>query len=334
VPSLAEYRHALAPECGPYTGPPQYLLRASNGSNTTKVLMDAYPILSTIGQNDVYVDRPLFRPNAFFPRDHNRVVSSYTPEGGEIVPDGNWSLSPFSMPPETIYQDLEAHTYGDLEFFLYEDLEGGVGEVFEILGPFDAPTLHALINDGLKQTWLIVEVAALPVEGATRHDLGVIAPWLQDPTDVLQVGYLVQGEDRNATNPFSRLVQGQVARDGGVLYLDHSPTSFLGTQTLYLRCLKRAYDHCRPSGGDYGDQAGLVLETDEAAVETEWLVSSALLIAWRRFGHILEAIANQRLIRDQNAAAAWFSDRTREHFSTSKPDRTLRRISRFGPLRR
>jgi hypothetical protein len=101
---------------------------------------------------------------------------------------------------------------------------------------------------------------------------------------------------------------------------------------LYLRCYKRAYDHCRMAGGEYGDQSGLVLETDEAPIERDWLASSALVIGWRRFGHILEPLANQRLIRDQAGAAAWFTDRSRQHFTAVAPTLTFRPARQFGPV--
>jgi hypothetical protein len=207
----------------------------------------------------------------------------------------------------------------------------GLGERFEILGAFDVPTVHKLINDGLKQCWLIVEVAAIPTASIVRHDLNLIAPWLQDATDVLQVGYLAAGEDRDQVDPFERIVRGQVERDGSALYLNTWTRSFQDGDVLYLRCLKRAFDHCRPAGGTFGQQSGLFAETDEAPVERDWLVASTLVIAWRRLGHLLEPLANQRLIRDQTAAAVWFTERTREHFTAPLPARTLKRKRTFGP---
>jgi hypothetical protein len=207
----------------------------------------------------------------------------------------------------------------------------GIGERFEILGPFDVPTTHRIINDGLKQCWLIVEVVCQPVEGMTRHDLSVVTPWLQDSTDILQVGYLAPFEDRNATDPFERIVRGQVERDGGSFYLNTWTRSFIQGELIYLRCLKRAYDHCRKAGGIFGEQSGLELEDDESPVEREWLTASALTIAWRRYGHLLEPLSNQRLVRDQQTAAAWFSDKTREHFTAPLPARTFKRRRSFGP---
>jgi hypothetical protein len=73
------------------------------------------------------------------------------------------------------------------------------------------------------------------------------------------------------------------------------------------------------------------LETDEAPIERDWLASSALTVGWRRFGHILEPIANQRLVRDAATAAAWFADRSRQHFTAVAPSLTFRPARRFGP---
>ena len=268
---------------------------------------------------------------------------SYDPPTGTLTPDLPWTVPPIAPPGGSNYGFLETFTYGSafppdlggLEQFLYEDLEDlgstGVGERFEILGPFDRPTMHRLINDGLKQTWLVVEVASTPTEQIVRHDLNLIAPWLQDTTDVLQVGYLAPGEDRDEVDPFERIVRGQVERDGGTFVLNTWTRSFQAGETIYLRCLKRAYDHCRMAGGTYGDRSGLSGETDEAPIEADWLVSSALVIGWRRFGHLLEPLANARLIRDQATAAAWFTERCREHFTGPLPPRTLKRKRQFGP---
>jgi hypothetical protein len=307
------------------------------GSTVTQLYCHAYPIQSGIPQQDQLIDRPLYRPTAREQTDKYRYIRGYTPSTGLIEPDLAWALPPIATAGGTLYQDLEAFMYADLEDFTYEEMEGtgleGIGERFEILGPFDVPTTHRLINDGLKQCWLVVEVATIPTELTSRHDLAVVCPWLQDPTDVLQVGVLSAGDNRNLTDPFERSVYGQVERDGGTFYLNTGTRTFQPTDTLYLRVLKRAYDHCRANGGTYGDRSGLELEDDEAPAERDWLASSALVIAWRRFAHMLEPMANQRLVRDQAAAAAWFSDRCRQHFTAPLPQRTLRRQRTFGPPR-
>lgn len=336
MPSLAAYRRSVAVESGPYIGPESYVVRATSGSSTTKLVCSAYPIRSGIPQNDLYVERPLHRPNATRVEDRDRYVMAYDPTTGTLTPDLPWIYPPIALPGGSDYESLEAYAYGDLEVFLYEQLEdlgaSGIGERFEILGPFDVPTLHQLINDGLKQCWMTVEVACVPTPGASRHSLELVSPWLQDVNHVRQAGVLSAGEDRNQCDPFDRVVHGSVERDGGEFYFNTDSRTFAEGDVLYLRCYKRAYDHCRPAGGAYGDQVGLELDTDEAPIERDWLASSALTVGWRRFGHMLEPIANQRLIRDQATAAAWFTDRSRQHFTAVAPTLTFRPARRFGPV--
>ena len=336
--TLAEYRHALALESGPYVGADLYDVRATGGSDTARLVCDIFPIQSGIAQNDLLTDRPIYRPTATSVNDRNRYVLSYDPPTGTITPDLQWVNAPISTTGASLYGELEAHLYGDLEFLSYEQIEGsgidGIGERFEILGPWDAPTMHSIINDALKQCWLVVDLAATAQVGVTRHDLRLLAPWLQDPNHVRQVGLLAAGQDRDKVDPFEQVVYGRVERDGGNFYFNSEQRSFDVGDTLYLRVYKRAFDHCRPSGGNYGDQAGLALESDECLIEADWLVSSALLVGWRRFGHLLEPAANQRLIRDQASAAAWFNERTSQHFKAVAPTLTFRSARTFGPAMR
>jgi hypothetical protein len=179
---------------------------------------------------------------------------------------------------------------------------------------------------------MVIEIACVPTPGAVRHNLSVVAPWIQDANHIRQAGVLRAETDRNQDDPFDNLVYGTVERDGGDFYFNTGVRSFNAGDVLYLRCYKRAYDHCRPSGGSYGDQVGLSLETDEAPIERDWLASSALTVGWRRFGHLLEPSSAQRLIRDQASAAAWFADRSRQHFTAVAPTLTLRMARRFGPM--
>jgi len=336
MPTLAAYRRAVAVESGPYIGPESYVVRATSGSDTTKLVCSAYPIRSGIPQNDLLTERPLYRPDATRPEDKHRYVMAYDPPTGTITPDLDWTLPPIAPPGGSNYENLEAFTYEGLELLLYEDMEdlgaSGIGERFEVLGPFDVPTLHQLINDGLKQCWMVVEVACVPTPGSSRHSLELIAPWLQDVSHVRQAGVLAANEDRNQTDPFNRIVYGTVDRDGGEFYFNTGTRTFASGEILYLRCYKRAYDHCRAAGGVYGEQVGLELDTDEAPIERDWLAASALTVGWRRFGHILEPVANQRLIRDQATAAAWFADRSRQHFTAVAPSLTFREVRHFGPV--
>jgi len=335
VPTLAEYRRVVAVESGPYIGPESYDVRATSGSDLTKLICSNYPIKSGIAQNDLLTERPLYRPDAVQEHDKYRYVMTYDPPTGTITPDLVWAMAPIAPPGGSSYDYLEPHTYADLEFMLYEDLESlglhGFGERFEVLGPFDVPTLHQLVNDGLKQCWLVVDIACAAQPGVTRHDLGLIAPWLQDANHVRQAGLLPAGNSPYAADPYAAIVYGTVERDGGTFLFNTGTRTFNAGDTIYLRCYKRAYDHCRMAGGVYGDQSGLVLETDEAPIERDWLASSALTVGWRRFGHLLEPVANARLVRDAATAAAWFTDRSRQHFTAVAPRLTFRPARQFGP---
>src|SRR4030095_3250003 len=262
-----------------------YEVRAMSGSTTTMLYCHAYPIQSGIPQTDMLIDRPLYRPTAVQETDTPPYVTPSAPALAQIEPDLEWIFPPITTAGATQYGELEAFLYYDLETFTYEQLENtgldGIGERFEILGPFDVPTTHRLINDGVKQCWLIVDVVAVPVPGVTRFDLEIIAPWLQDPTDVLQVGYLTGDDNPIWTDPYQRIVRGRVDQDGDRYYLNTMGRTFLETDLLYLKCLKRAYDHCRPSGGVWGAQTGLVAESDESPAERDWVVSRAVVLAWR-----------------------------------------------------
>jgi hypothetical protein len=339
MPTLAEYRRNLAVESGPYVGPESYHVRATSGTTVNKLVCSNYPITSGIAQDDLYRERPLYRPSAVIEQDRNRYVMTYDPPTGALTPDLVWAISPLSGGAGLMeYQELEPFQYGEFEDLLltYENLEGtgidGIGELFEILGPWDAPTMHQLINDGLKQCWLVVDVVCTAVEGVTRHDLSLVAPWLQDPNHVRQAGLLPVGIDPWQQDPFNAAVYGHVERDGGTMIFNTDWRTFNAGDQIWLRCYKRAYDHCRPAGGSFGDQSGLYLEDDEAPVERDWLVSSALVVGWRRFGKLLEVNANQRLTRDQAAAAAWYNDRTHQHFTAVQPTLTFRRARHFGPV--
>ena len=341
MPTLAEYRRNLAVESGPYVGPESYVVKATGGSDVNKLVCDVYPIQSGIAQADLYTDRPLYRPNAAQSTDKHRYVMSYDPPTGTLVPDQPWTLTPISPASNRTYEGLEVFPYMDLEAFTYECLDGTgvscpnngtIGERFEILGPWDVPTMHQLINDGLKQCWLVVDVVCTTVEGVTRHDLRDVAPWLQDANHVRQAGWLAPGVNPWEQDPFETIVYGTVERDGGTFIFNTGTRTFGEGEQLWLRCYKRAYDHCRAAGGTFGDQVGLTEETDEAPIDRDWATSSALLVGWRRFAHLLETGANQRLIRDQASAAVWFSDRTHQHFSAVAPQLLFRKARRFGPV--
>ena len=213
-------------ESGPYIGPESYNVRATSGSSVSELVCSNYPIKSGIAQNDLLTEQPLYRPDAVQEHDRHRYVMSYDPPTGTITPDLAWSIAPIAPPGGSAYDYLEAFEYVGLELMFYEDLEnlGLTGlERFEVLGPFDVPTLHQLINDGLKQCWLVGRPAQ---PGITRHDLGDVAPWLQDPNHVRQAGMLPAGHSPYEDDPFDNPVWGTVERDGGTMIFNTTTRTF------------------------------------------------------------------------------------------------------------
>ena len=82
MPSLAVYRSLLAVECGPYVGPESYEVRATSGSDVTKLMCSQYPVRSGIPQNDLYTERPLYRPDADTARRQRSLRDELRPADG------------------------------------------------------------------------------------------------------------------------------------------------------------------------------------------------------------------------------------------------------------
>ncbi len=277
--TLTTYRRALAPLVGPYL-----LSAAVTGSTTTSLLDTAYPVKSLLDQSTLYEGYWLYRPSAAAAGDRTRVVYDYTPSTGALTPDLAWTNAPANA------------------------------EAYELHGMFDPAVLNTCINEALKRCWIPVETTLTPTAEQDRHSLSTIT-WVTAPEQVRQVGYLLTGEDRDEVNPYQRAIRGWAGLDGATVYINHPGRTFLTTTTLYLLCLKRAYDHCKVTAGSYGGQSGLSLETDEAPVAVEWVVAGAMVEAWRRYSQLLEASANQRMIMSRSEAAAEFTRQTRLNFT-------------------
>ena len=82
MPNRQQYRAALALESGPYVGTDQYDVRAMGGSNTSELHSRVYPIQSGIPQGDLYIDRPLHRPNATKPTHRTMTFRAHPHAGG------------------------------------------------------------------------------------------------------------------------------------------------------------------------------------------------------------------------------------------------------------
>jgi hypothetical protein len=300
MPTLTQFRQQAAREVGRY-----FDGTAKSGSSTTTLVDTAWNVKSSLNQDDLYTDYYLFRPNAISASDRVRIVATYQPSSGYLIADQTWGIPPYS---------------------------GGVGEAYELHGtvePYEAMT--RLLNAALKRCFIVVEVTMTPIADQTRHSLTTVAPWLTDPRSIVNVGCMQNTDDRDEVDPYAAPVRGEVVQDGATFYLVHRGRSFSASeQTIYLQAIKPAYYHCRAAGGVYGSQSGLSLESDECPVAVDWVAAGTLVEAWRDFGHLLEAAANQKLARDRQEAAAWFTRLSNDNFVPPIP-RLRKAIMGWGP---
>lgn len=302
MPSLTDYRRAVAPRLGPYAQ------GTANSASTTTVLdCAAWPFKSSLSTDDLWTDQFLFRPAAALAEDRTRVVATASVATGQYSPDLVWTNAP------------------DDEVF---ELHGLVPPVLD--GVND---LHALINEALKTIDLIVEVTGAPTADAQRHSLGVVADWANRPVQVYEVGYLGATEDRDEVDPFRRPVRGSVEIDGETVYLNHPGRTFRTDDTIWVRMTRPAYTYCRASGGAYGQQDGLSLETDECPAATEWVVAATLVQAWLRLSNVLAPGDSERAGTELAKAAAQASRFQRNYLEANRPKRSFRPITRWGPMR-
>lgn len=218
-------------------------------------------LISSLSINDLYTDYWLYLPAAAA-ADKIRSVSTYTPSTGTITQDRVWSAA-------TIANSKVYELHGMIRPFADELTE--------------QMDWTQLINDALTRCMLEIEITVTPTADATRHDLTTANTWLTKPVFVRQVGYLTTGEVRAEVDPYAgRTVRGYAEKLSNLVYINHSPRTFASNQTIYVKCLKPAYNHCRAAAGVFGDQAGLALEADEAVPSVEWVAYGALNEASRR----------------------------------------------------
>lgn len=303
MPTLQTYRRAVAPRLGPYAQG-----TANVASSTTVADIAAWPFKSSLSTNDLWTDQYLFRPGAALAEDKTRIVATANTTSGQFTPDLVWTNAPDN-------ETVEFHG-------LIPPVSDGVTD------------LHALINEALKTIDLIVEVTGTPTADAQRHSLGTIASWADRPAQVYEVGYLGASEDRDEVDPFRRPVRGTVEIDGNVVYLNHPGRTFRTDDTLWVRMTKPAYRHCTASGGAFGSQSGLALETDECPAATEWVTAATLVQAWLRLGTVLAPGDAGRAQEELAKAAAQAGRFQRNYLEAARPKRSFRPLSHWGPYRR
>ncbi len=285
MPTLTLYRRSGAKAAGRYV---QGTVKSS-GSTTTSFVVDALKTLGTA--TDQYDDWWVYLPAASA-TDKVRIVSSYTAASGLV----------------NIDRDLSGASVADSK----------VVELHGVLTPFcDDLTIYSwtdAVNDALKRLWLPVEFTITPTANAIRHTLASTT-WITSENQVLDVGWLTTGETRAGSDPYkNRGIWGEVERDGGTLYLNTSPRTFSTSETIYVRAAKRAYDHCKPTAGAFGDQAGLALETDEAVPQTEAIMWGACVAAARNLRNELnDAAADHISAHQAEWARMWTKERRIYH---------------------
>jgi hypothetical protein len=299
--SLATHRRTLAPLLGVFEqGTADAGASAVDALVCTTGLASGARLKSSTFASSLFEGKWLYTPGAA-DDDRSRLVAGYDPTTGTLSPDQSWSADPDTLSDRT----------------------------FEITGLFSGPDLNALVNEGLKKCFVVVEVTfATASNQDRRHSLAVAAPWLTVPDWVYQVGELAPGETRAQTDPFRRVRRGTVASDGTAVYLEGP--SFPTTSTVYVRAIKPAYDHCRPSAGTFGAQSGLSLETDESPVDPAWAAWAAILAARDRLDYLEQSgQATAEALRARQMAASRFTLHTRERFVP--PKRTVLPVTFVGP---
>jgi hypothetical protein len=280
---LAHYRRQIARETGVFVG-------SSVRSGTRNYLVDdRYPIKSSLDQGDLYAGKWLLRPRAAVEEDRVRIVAErgYDPQTGTIRPDSAWVNAPVTDEPYEIHGTIE---------------------------PWEQ--MNDLVNEGLKRCLVVVDQAVPIPAGSSRVALRPYAPWLQDARWVRQVGWLTGGQMIDTSDPYVNPFRGTVEADGAGYTLRWDGMWLGAGGDLLLKCLKRAYDHCRADdAGVFGEQSGVWAEDNEATVVPEWVAAGALCEFFERYGDVVAGGSRDEVELNQKKAAARFDRMVREYFN-------------------
>jgi hypothetical protein len=280
---LAHYRRQIARETGVFVG-------STVRSGTTSYLVDdRYPIKSNLDQGDLYAGKWLLRPRASLDEDKVRIVSErgYDPSTGTLRPDSSWVNAPATDEPYEIHGTIE---------------------------PWEQ--MIDLINAGLKRCLVVAEVGLTVLPGSNSLDLRAAAPWLQDARWVRQVGWWPGGTAPETSDPFNYPFRATVEPNGTGLTLRWDHMWLGGGTGLVMRCIKRAYDHCRATAeGLFGEQSGVWDEDSEGPVVPEWVAAGALVEFFERYGDVVSGGSRDEVELNQKKAAARFDRMSREYFN-------------------
>lgn len=289
--ALGQYRRRIAKETGNF-------LASTVESGAVSFLRDnKYPVKSTLDQGDLFSGKWLLRPQAPSPVDRVRIVAElgYDPQTGTLRPDSAWLDPPASTEP------YELH---------------GVIEPWE--------QMNDLINEALKRCMVVDHLVLAITPGENWINLTPFAPWLLDArwvrgAAVIDPNQVNNPADIDMTQPNFR---GWVEPQGRTVMLrwqgwnHYTANTTSGSPVMVLRCIKRAYDHCR-SGPDgvFGEQSGLFAETHEGPAPEDWVAAGALLAFWESFGDVVAAGNRTEATDNQAKQAETFTTLSQQYFS-------------------
>ncbi len=224
----------------------------SSGNSATTAVISKY--VTSLSVSSQFVDWYFCCPALTTTDAQSRVVSSFTPSTGTLTLDRAYSGS--------------------------TALNSALFEVHALVPPEQWVTL---INDALKNLVVLTEFTFTPSADVIRHDMTTSNTWLTNPMWVRQLGFLGTNETRTKNNPYNnRWIRGWAESEALSVYLNTPNRTVSTGETWYARVFKPAYFHCRPSGGNYGDQSGLSLETDECPIEPEFVAWAAICMAFQQ----------------------------------------------------
>jgi hypothetical protein len=286
---LGRYRRRVAKETGNF-------LASLVESGATSFLRDnKYPVRSNLDQGDLFSGKWLLRPQAPSPYDRVRIVAElgYDPQTGTLRPDSPWTTPPASGEPYELHGVIE---------------------------PWDQ--MIDLVNEALKRC-MVVDHLVLPVTpGDTFVNLTDYAPWLIDSRWVRGAAFVDPGavgspSDIDMSQPQFR---GWVEQQGRTMimrwqgWVGYVPRTT--SPTLVLRCVKRAYDHCRVSDeGVFGELHGVSEEQHEGPVPDDWVAAGALVEFWSQFGDVVAAGNKAEAEGNQAKVAQVFTTLTQNYFA-------------------
>lgn len=300
--TLTAFRQRAAREFGPFLASTVTLADSLSITDAT------WPVLSTLDQDQFWADKFLFRPSASV-SDQVRLVKNYLPNQGLLEVDTPYTVTP------------------------------SVGEAYELHALVDPREMTTLINEALRHCFMTLEFTVAPIQNAFRHSLANYAPWLTNSDWVRTVGLLANQENREQIDPYTRIVRGNLrlypSGTTMVPYIE-TPGQYFDSnnETIYVLAISPGYFQCVNASGT--PQYGLSLESDICPLNKEWVASRTLVEGWRKFDNLMEAAANQRLLKDEGQAAAWFTEMSEKCFRLPPLDfRPLRsagpRLTGFGP---